>query len=273
MTFSPETLLQLILVLPLLGAAGIAITGRNPNLRESVTFITAGIIFGLVIQLYYTFTTSDSPIELHLLSLFPGLDIQFKLEPLGMIFALIAGFLWLITSLYGVGYMRGNNEQHQTRFFFCFPIAISATLGIAFAGNLLTLFIFYEVLTLSTFPLVTHKGTEAAMKAGRVYLGILIATSICLLLPAIIWTWHISGTTTFTPGGILGNHREDTMLALLAALFLFGIGKAAIMPVHRWLPAVNRHDGSLTDAEQKLAAGGDGGADACQCAAARRSRS
>ena len=110
-------------------------------------------------------------------------------------------------------------------------------MGIAFAGNLLTLFVFYEVLTLSTYPLVTHAGHEKARDAGRVYLGILISTSIGLLLPAIIWVWHITGTTDLTAGGILDGHISGPLLTVLAALFIFGIGKAAVMPTHRWLPA------------------------------------
>ena len=110
-------------------------------------------------------------------------------------------------------------------------------MGIAFAGNLLTLFVFYEVLTLSTYPLVTHAGHEKARNAGRVYLGILISTSIGLLLPAIIWVWYVAGTTDFTAGGILAGHISGPLLTLLAALFVFGIGKAAVMPTHRWLPA------------------------------------
>jgi multicomponent Na+:H+ antiporter subunit D len=108
---------------------------------------------------------------------------------------------------------------------------------VAFAGNLLTLFVFYEALTLSTYPLVTHKGGQNAMEAGRTYLGILLGTSIGLLLLAIIWTWSVTGTTDFVPGGILAGHMEGVQVAVLLALFMFGIGKAALMPFHRWLPA------------------------------------
>jgi multicomponent Na+:H+ antiporter subunit D len=133
--------------------------------------------------------------------------------------------------------MRGHAEKNQTRFFVCFAIAISAAIGIAFARDLLTLFLFYEALTLSTYPLVTHAGTPEAMRAGRVYLGILLSTSIGLLLLAIIWTWQIAGTLAFTPGGILAGRAEPLTLGILLALFVFGTGKAAVMPFHRWLPA------------------------------------
>lgn len=120
---------------------------------------------------------------------------------------------------------------------FFFAIAIAGVMGVAFAGNLLTLFIFYEVLTLSTFPLVTHKGNDTALAGGRIYLGILLTTSIGLLLPAIIWTWSVAGTTDFSAGGILYGKISGVPLTILTLLFIFGIGKAAVMPVHRWLPA------------------------------------
>ncbi len=133
----------------------------------------------------------------------PGLDINFKVEPLGMMFAALASGLWLINTIYSIGYMRGNNEKNQTRFYACFAIAIAATMGVAFAGNLLTLFIFYEMLTLSTYPLVTHTGDAETIGSARIYLGVLLTTSIGLFLPAIIWTYHVAGTGDFVMGGIL----------------------------------------------------------------------
>jgi len=168
---------------------------------------------------------------------FPGLTIAFRLEPLGVLFAALASGLWIINSIYSIGYMRGNNEGHQTRYYIAFAVAIGATMGIAFAGNLLTLLIFYEVLTLSTYPLVAHKGDEKAVTGARTYIAILIATSIGLLLPAIVWTWMAADTMDFTDGGILAGQIGGTAAAILLALYVFGTGKAAVMPVHRWLPA------------------------------------
>jgi multicomponent Na+:H+ antiporter subunit D len=133
--------------------------------------------------------------------------------------------------------MRGNKEKNQTRFYIFFALSLAATMGIAFAANLFTLFLFYEALTLSTYPLVSHKGDEATVRSARVYLGILLTTSIGLLLPAIIWTYLAAGGGDFTTGGILAGKIEGPALGLLLALFVFGIGKAAVMPVHRWLPA------------------------------------
>jgi multicomponent Na+:H+ antiporter subunit D len=133
--------------------------------------------------------------------------------------------------------MRGHNEENQTRFFFCFALAISSVMAICFSGNLLTLFVFYEVLTLSTYPLVTHAGNDAAKQGGRIYLGILLSTSIAFLLLAVLGTWQVAGTIEFVPGGVFDSNNDAAILSILLVLFCYGIGKAALMPFHRWLPA------------------------------------
>jgi multicomponent Na+:H+ antiporter subunit D len=154
-----------------------------------------------------------------------------------MLFALVASGLWILNSVYSFGYMRANGELHQTRFYVCFALALAASIGIAYAGNVFTLFVFYELLTLITYPLVTHHGTPEARRGGRIYLGLLIGTSMVLLLPAVIFTWQAAGTTDFQPGGILDGKLSAAALTGLLALYMFGIGKAALMPFHRWLPA------------------------------------
>jgi multicomponent Na+:H+ antiporter subunit D len=228
--------LQLVFLIPLLGAVGIALAGKWPNLRESVTIATAVLLFGTVLQLLDPVLAGERP-ELVLFEILPGLNIAFKVEPLGMLFGLIASGLWIVNSVYSIGYMRGNDEKHQTRFYVCFALSLASALAIAFAGNLLTLFLFYEVLTLMTYPLVTHAGTDKARAGGRTYLVILMGTSILFLLPAIIYVWHVAGTTDFTAGGILPAGMDSGAVSVLLALFMFGIGKAALMPFHRWLPA------------------------------------
>jgi multicomponent Na+:H+ antiporter subunit D len=175
--------------------------------------------------------------QVSVVQMFPGLSLAFTAEPLGATFAAIASLLWIVTSLYSIGYMRGHHEPHQTRFYAFFALALASTMGVAFAGNMLTLFTFYEALSISTYPLVTHSGTSEARRAGRVYLGILLGTSIGFQLFAIGATWVIAGTLDFAEGGILAGKASDGMVALLLALYLFGIGKAAVMPFHRWLPA------------------------------------
>ncbi|MFO1430343.1 MAG: monovalent cation/H+ antiporter subunit D family protein [Candidatus Competibacteraceae bacterium] len=233
---SPETLIALALALPSLGAVPIALSGRYPNLREGITLIVSCLLTGMVFALIPTVLAGERP-SLDLIDIMPGIPLRFTVEPLGMLFAAVASLLWPINSLYSIGYMRANQEIHQTRFYTCFALAIASTMGVALAGNLLTLFIFYEAISLSTYPLVTHKGTPDAIQAGRVYLGILLSTSIGLFLLAILWTWYSTGTLEFRPGGILTGHVHGPQLGILLFLYIFGIGKAALMPVHRWLPA------------------------------------
>ncbi len=233
---TPEQLILAAMAVPALGAALIALFGRWANLREGMTLLTAAALLACVLSLLPTVLDGGRP-ALALFALLPGLTIAFKVEPLGMLFALIASGLWIVNSLYSIGYMRANSEQRQTRFFVCFSLALAATLGIAFSGNLFTLFIFYEVLTLVTYPLVTHHGTEKARNGGRIYLGLLMGTSILFLLPALVFIWYTAGTTDFTAGGILAGKLSAFELGCLLALCVFGIGKAALMPFHRWLPA------------------------------------
>lgn len=231
-----DSSLFLIVLTPLVGALLVLLTGRSPNLRETMSILTGFVLLAQVISITPAVLAGEIPHQL-LASPVPGLPIALALEPLGLLFALIASSLWIVTTVYAIGYMRGHGESDQTRFFAFFAIAISATMGVALSANLITLFLFYELLTLSTYPLVTHAGTAEARRGGRVYLGILIGTSMAFLLPAIIATWYFTGSVTFEAGGILAGKISPLATGILFALFAFGIGKAALMPFHRWLPA------------------------------------
>ena len=234
---SPEMLILAALCIPLLIAAGIAAAGSFPNIRESVTLVGSVILLGVVIALSVAVSNGESP-SLDLGAAAPGLSFAFKLEPLGALFALVASGLWIVNSFYSIGYMRGNRERNQTRFYICFALAIFGAIGVAMSGNLFTLFVFYEVLTLSTYPLVAHKGDAAAKRGGRIYLLTLLGTSIGLFLTALMWTWTLAGQNLdFVPGGLLsGLDISPAVSTALLLLFAFGIGKAALMPVHFWLP-------------------------------------
>ncbi len=228
--------LILLLLIPFFGATLIGLAGRRPNLRESVTLVTATALFICVLTLAGSVLKGERP-GIELFSLLPNISIAFRAEPLGMIFALVASCLWIPNSVYSIGYMRAHKEPAQTRYYMCFALAIMSVMGLAFSANLVTMFLFYETLTLSTYPLVTHSGTPEAKRAGRVYLGLLIGTSVGFQLPAIILTYLTTGTTDFQEGGILLGHAAPGLIMLLFALFIFGVGKAALMPFHRWLPA------------------------------------
>ena len=224
------------LMIPVFGICGILLFRKWPNLREVVTLSTASLLCVNIVMLYLGFR-DGMEYRIQLFNILPGIPFALYLEPLGMIFSLIASFLWLITSLYAIGYMRGNKEHRQTQFYCFFALSISATMLIATAANLFTLFIGYEMLTLSTYPLVTHHGTPEAKRGGRTYLGILLTTSIGLFLVAILWTWNLAGTLDFRYGGIMAGQVGSGVMAILFFLYMYGIGKAALMPIHRWLPA------------------------------------
>ncbi len=233
---SGSTAILVSIALPLLGMPFIALTSRSPNMREAIGLIAAVLTFGTVISLLPSVMDGAQPAA-HVIDVMPGLSLAFQVEPLGMIFALIASGLWIVTTVYAIGYMRGHHEENQTRFFVFFAFAISAALGVAFARNMFTLFIFYEVLTLSTYPLVTHHRSEEALRAGRIYMGILMSTSVGFLLLGMVWTWQLTGTLEFAPGGILTGKASEGIVIVLLGLYAFGTGKAALMPFHRWLPA------------------------------------
>ena len=233
---SAHTLIILALVIPVAGALLIAMSDRKPNQRDGITLLTALAMFAAVAALLPTVLAGERP-GLSLIEVLPGVQLAFKVEPLGMMFAAVASFLWIVTSIYSIGYMRGNGEAHQTRFYIYFAVALWATIGIAFAANLFTLFIFYEVLTILTYPLVAHHGDRKSVRGGRVYLGILLTTSIGLLLPAIVVTALAAGTLDFRAGGILAGKVSPVLGGLLLVMFIYGTGKAALMPFHRWLPA------------------------------------
>lgn len=216
----------------------IAVSGKRPNLREFFTIAAAVLKFSIVVSMLPT-VLAGRVIEYSLLTILPGLDISFKVDALGIFFALTASFLWIVTSFYSIGYVRSLNEHAQTRYFIFFAVTLSATMGVAFSANMFTTFIFYEIITLSTFPLVAHKETPEAMKGARRYLIYLLGTSIAFQLFAIFLTYYAAGTLEFSDLGIFNNIMgvSDTFLIVTFILFIAGIAKAALMPLHSWLPA------------------------------------
>lgn len=172
----------------------IVIFRKEQTLREMTTFLAGFIKLGFVIAMV-PIILEGKVITTQLVPAIAGINvpIEFRVDGLGMTFALVASSLWILTSLYAIGYMRGLREHSQTRFFAFFALSLSATLGVAFAGNLLTLYLFYELLSLSTWPLVTHHQDKEARTGGRTYLGYLLGTSIAFAIPAILFTYVKSG--------------------------------------------------------------------------------
>ncbi|MEK6599590.1 MAG: monovalent cation/H+ antiporter subunit D family protein [Deltaproteobacteria bacterium] len=227
----------LAVIVSLIAAFLILITGeRARNLREFWTILASVVKFAIVASMVSPILEGNV-LEYTVISILPGLSLQFRVDALGILFALTASFLWIITSFYSIGYMRSLNEHAQTRYFACFAIALSATMGVAFSANLFTTFIFYEIITLSTYPLVAHKETSEAIKGARRYLAYLLGTSIAFLLLAIFLTYNAAGTLDFSNQGILAGKGSNALLTVIFILFMAGIAKAAMMPLHSWLPA------------------------------------
>ena len=227
----------LAILASLLAVIPIILLGKRPNLREGASFLAGFIKFGLIASMLPT-VIGGSTIEYTLLEIVPNLTIAFRVDALGMIFGLVASSLWIITTLYSIGYMRGLKEHAQTRFFSFFSISLSATIGVAFAANLFTLFLFYEMLSLATYPLVTHHQDREARTGGRTYLTYLLTASIAFVLPSLIYIFiKTGGGLDFVAGGFLEGHIGGTEALVLLLLLTFGFAKAGIMPLHSWLPA------------------------------------
>jgi multicomponent Na+:H+ antiporter subunit D len=223
-------LVSLVAVIP------IVLSGRTPNLREGWTFLAGIIKFGLVVSMLPTIL-GGATIEYTLVEVMPGLPIQFRVDPMGMLFALVSSSLWIVTSAYSIGYMRGLDEHSQTRYFSFFAVALSATIGVAFSANLFTMYLFYEMLSLATYPLVTHHQDDEARISGRKYLTYILGTSIGLVLPAMLIIYSLTGTLDFASQGILSIGLSKSTVAVLLLMCVFGFAKAGIMPFHGWLPA------------------------------------
>jgi multicomponent Na+:H+ antiporter subunit D len=223
-----------------IGALLIAGTGdRRANLREFWS-VAAGVLqLAFVAWMIPDVLAGRTP-ECVLARILPGVELAFRVDALGLLFALGASALWIATSFYSIGYMRSLAEHAQTRYFACFALALSATMGVAFSANLFTLFLFYEALTLATYPLVAHKETPEARAGARKYVIYLLGAAKAFLLAAIVLTYNVAGTLEFHKGGIFPASAlsgEPVFLSVVFALFLFGFAKNAVMPFHSWLPA------------------------------------
>jgi len=232
-----DTLLPLAAILvSALAIPVILALGKRPNLREGATFVAAFLKFAIVAS-FVPGVLAGTRYVTDLGVFATGIELSLRVDALGLLFALLASTLWIVASVYSIGYMRGLSEHTQTRYFAAFAASLAATIGVAFSANLLTLFLFYELLTVATYPLVTHDETPEARAAGRKYLAYTFGGGVAVLGGTALIFW-LTGTTAFTPGGIAGLVSQDPTVARLAFVLLaggFGV-KAALMPMHSWLP-------------------------------------
>jgi multicomponent Na+:H+ antiporter subunit D len=227
----------LLAVLVSLMVVPILASSRAPNVREAWTFVAAGVKFLIVLSML-PIILKGTEIVYTIAEFVPGAAIQFRVDAFGMLFALVSSSLWIITTAYSIGYMRGLKEHSQTRYFVFFAVALSATVGVAFSANLLTMYLFYEMLSFATYPLVTHHQDKEARSSGRKYLLYIVGTSIGLVLPAMLICYNLTGTLEFGKQGFMaGAGASKGLIGLLMVMLVFGFAKAAIMPFHSWLPA------------------------------------
>ena len=192
--------------------------------------LKAGLVLWLLWGVYHDFNYEMR------VPFLPGLDLVLRADALSVIFITLSTLLWLVTTIYAIGYLEGS--PYRSRFFGFFSLCVTATIGIALAGNLLTFLLFYEMLTLVTYPLVVHRGTNAARHAGNIYL----AYTICggtLLLIGTVWIYQLTGNLEFTHKGFLSEVAtvHHPKLIIIFVLLIMGLGvKAALVPLHGWLP-------------------------------------
>lgn len=209
----------------------------RPNLREFWSIAGSVVTFLLVLAMV-PYVLEGEVLRFKLSDIGPGLSFSFRVDGLGLVFGLVSSFLWILASFYNIGYMRSLNEHAQTRYYACFTSAILGAQGVAYAGSLLTLYLFYEIITVVTYPLVAHHQDQEAYEAGKKYLFYLMGTSKGLLLPAMVLTYLMAGSLEFSPSvykGIIG--QRGFWVLLTYWFFVLGFAKAAIMPLHNWLPS------------------------------------
>ncbi|MGL9732452.1 MAG: proton-conducting transporter transmembrane domain-containing protein [Wolbachia sp.] len=232
-----ENYLLITALIPLFSAVIIFFTGKWTRVSNGITVASSILLFTYVClcTLYWAYGDCSQFI---LMDFGNNLHISLKLELIGMVFSLLISFLWILTSIYAICYMQNNYSGNNYSNFLCFlSLSISCTMFIAFSGDLLTTFIFYELLTMSTYPLVTYNITNESMIAGRYYFGVLFFSSLVLFFPVLGFLYNKFHTLDFISGGIF---KFDTLLvtfiAMCFVMLIYGIGKAALMPMHFWLP-------------------------------------
>jgi len=226
--------------IPMVTALLIMASRKKPNLRESWSVLGAILTFVTVVQLLPHYLSGGS-YTTTLFTLYPGVSVKFHIDGLGLLFAGTSSFLWILAGFYCVGYMRGLDEHAQTRFYFCYAVAVGGAMGAAFAGNLFTLYLFYEIVSIFTYPLVMHHQDQEGYHGGRKYIVYLMFASKAFLLPAMVLIYVQCGTLDFAIGNVASGIFPDSALPWLVKityiLCLFGFAKAALMPIHGWLPA------------------------------------
>ena len=222
----------------LFGAILVSLSGRNPNIRESWSVAAAVCMFGVIASMAPE-VMAGNIYKYQLFDMLPGLSLTFRADAFSMIFAIVASFLWILAAFYSMGYMRGLQEHAQTRFNTCFALSLFGAIGVAFADNLFTLYLFYEIVSICTYPLVAHHQDEEGYSGARKYIVYLTTTAKGLLLPAMILIYVLTGSLDFADNihtGIFPAGVNGVVVTILYICCLIGFAKNGLMPFHNWLP-------------------------------------
>ena len=235
-----ESVKLLVAVLtPLVGSLLVMNTSKKPNLREAWSFIAALFLLGTVLSMAPAIWHGNRLIY-HLFSILPGVTVTLRADAFSMVFAIVASSLWCVAVFYSMGYMRSLDEHAQTRFNACFALAIFGAIGVSFSDNLFTMYLFYEIVSVCTYPLVAHHQDDEGYFGARKYLVYLTGTAKGMVLPAMILIYVLTGTLDFADNirtGIFPADVNSTLVVVLYILCLIGFAKNGIMPFHNWLPS------------------------------------
>ena len=230
--------LLLAVLIPLFGSLVVMTLKNNPNLREFVSSCSSILLLLLVLSFIPALKAGET-LKYTLFQLLPGLSITLRADGFSMIFAMVASSLWTIAVFYSMGYMRAHDEPCQTRFNACFALAIFGAIGVAFSDNLLTLYLFYEIVSVCTYPLVAHHQDEESYEGARKYIVYLTTTAKFFLLPALVCIYVLAGTLDFPHNinsGIIPATATGWVVTMLYVFCIFGFAKNGVMPFHHWLP-------------------------------------
>ncbi|MEW6218325.1 MAG: monovalent cation/H+ antiporter subunit D family protein [Thermodesulfobacteriota bacterium] len=228
------------LLTSLTGVIGILLTRRNGNLREGVHFTAAVVKFGIIAYFILPIVWAGNRVEYTLFKILPGLSVTFRVDAFGMVFALVASFLWMLAVWYSLGYMRGLHEHAQTRFSACFALALFGAVGGAMAGNMFTLYLFYEIVSVCTYPLVAHHQDTESYEGAKKYIVYLTTTAKGMVLPTMALLYVMNGHLEFPDNirtGIIPADANPLLVTIMFVCCIFGFAKNGVMPFHNWLPS------------------------------------
>lgn len=230
--------LLLALMVPLVGSIAVMLTGKQPNVREACSFVSSVVMF-LIVASMIPAVVAGHKLIYPIFHILPGVSVTLRADAFSMIFAVVASFLWMLAVVYSAGYMRGLEEHAQTRFNACFALSLFGAIGVAFSDNLFTMYLFYEIVSICTYPLVAHHQDDEGYGGARRYIIYLTTTAKGLVLPAMILIYVLTGTLDFANNistGIFPPGVNTVVVTILYICCIFGFAKNGIMPVHHWLP-------------------------------------